>query len=164
MRIKAGEKLPKGTFHTMTSDGVAVVTTEDIFNGKRVVLFAVPAVFTPGCTKNHLPSYINHCETIQQKGFDTIACLSVSDAYVMQAWAETTGAAGRILMLADGNAEFVRKVGLENDLSKYGMGMRCQRFSMIVEHGTVKRIEVDLRAIESTDAITTCGLERKHQE
>ena len=164
MRIKAGERLPPGKFHTMTSEGVTVVSTEEIFQNKRVVLFAVPAVFTPGCTKNHLPSYLNHYEKIKRKGFDTIACLSVSDAYVMQAWAETTGAVGIILMLADGNADFVRKVGLDNDLSKYGMGVRSLRFSMIVEDGTVEQIEVDLKAIENTDAITTCGLESRHKK
>ena len=158
MTIEVGHKLPRGEFRTMSTEGVKVVQSEVFFAGRRIVLFAVPAVFTPGCTNNHLPSYIENAEAILAKGFDEIACMSVSDAWVMDAWAREAGAGGKITMLADGSASYAMALGLELDLSHVGMGMRCKRFSMVVDDGYVQSLNVDERMIEATSAPQTCGL------
>jgi peroxiredoxin len=143
MAIKVGDKLPEATFKTMTEDGAKDLTTADIFAGKKVVLFAVPGAFTPTCSNNHLPGYLENHDAIIARGVDRIAVVAVNDHHVMGAWARFTGGEGKILYLADGNGDFIRKLGLETDLSKGGLGLRSQRFSMIVEDGTVKALNIE---------------------
>jgi peroxiredoxin len=143
--IAIGEKLPAATFKTMTADGAKDLTTADVFGGKRVVLFAVPGAFTPTCSNNHLPGYLENHDAILAKGVDTIAVLAVNDHHVMAAWARFTGAEGKILFLADGNASFTKAIGLEGDLSAGGLGLRSKRFSMIVDDGIVKSLNVETK-------------------
>jgi peroxiredoxin len=145
MTIKVGDKLPEATFKTMTEDGAKDLTTADIFAGRKVVLFAVPGAFTPTCSNNHLPGYLENHDAIIARGVDQIAVVAVNDHHVMGAWARFTGGEGKILYLADGNGDFIRALGLETDLSKGGLGLRSQRFSMIVENGTVKALNVEDR-------------------
>lgn len=142
MTIQIGDKIPECTLHTMGSEGPQPISTDDIFNGKKVVLFAVPGAFTPGCSNTHVPGFVVNADKIKAKGVDTIACLSVNDAFVMGAWGKAQNA-DEILMLADGNAEFTGKLGLELDASGFGMGKRSQRYAMIVEDGTVTTLNVE---------------------
>ena len=142
MAIQAGDKIPACTLKTMSGEGPADITTDEIFSGKKVVLFALPGAFTPGCSLAHLPGYVVNADKIKAAGVDTIACLSVNDAFVMGAWGKDQNA-DEILMLADGNAEFTAAVGLELDGSGFGMGTRSQRYAMIVEDGTVSHINVE---------------------
>lgn len=135
--IKIGDKLPSGEFISMTEDGQQKLSTDVVFAGRKVVLFAVPGAFTPTCSNNHLPSFLEHFAAIKAKGVDTIACTSVNDVHVMSAWAKHSGAEGKIMMLADGNAAFTTACGLEKDLNVSGMGLRSSRYSMIVEDGIV---------------------------
>ncbi len=135
--IKIGDKLPSGEFISMTEDGQQKLSTDVVFAGRKVVLFAVPGAFTPTCSNNHLPSFLEHFAAIKAKGVDTIACTSVNDVHVMSAWAKHSGAEGKIMMLADGNASFTTACGLEKDLNVSGMGLRSSRYSMIVEDGIV---------------------------
>jgi peroxiredoxin len=143
MTIKAGDKLPEATFKTMTEDGAKDLTTADVFAGKKVVLFGVPGAFTPTCSNNHLPGYLENHDAIIARGVDQIAVIAVNDHHVMGAWARFTGGEGKILYLADGNGDFIRALGLETDLSKGGLGIRTKRFSMIVENGTVKALNIE---------------------
>ena len=146
MTIVVGERLPEASFHVLTEDGVQTRSTEDVFKGKRVVLFAVPGAFTPTCHKNHLPGYLDHAEAIRAKGIDAIAVTSTNDAFVLDAWAKATGAAGRIEFLADGNGDFARAIGLSLDGSPRGMGIRSQRYSMLVDDGVVTRLAIEQMA------------------
>lgn len=143
MTIKIGDKLPQAEFNTMTADGQQKVSTDVVFAGRKVVLFAVPGAFTPTCSMNHLPGFVSSLDAIKAKGIDTIACTSVNDVHVMNAWAKNSGADGKIMMLADGNAEFAKAVGLEKDLAVAGMGLRSSRYSMIVDNGVVKALNVE---------------------
>jgi len=143
MTIAVGEKLPAATFKTMTEDGPEEMTTAEIFAGKKVVLFGVPGAFTPGCTNNHLPGYLENFDAIKARGVDTIAVTAVNDVHVMGAWAKFTGGEGKILFLADGSGDFARAAGLEIDLSQHGMGHRNKRFSLIAEDGVVKAINIE---------------------
>jgi len=143
MTIKVGDRLPATSFKVATPDGFADHTTDEIFAGKKVVLFAVPGAFTPTCHRNHLPGYIEQADAIREKGVDEIAVVSVNDHHVMKAWAEATGAAGKITFLADGSAVFTQAVGLDRDLTANGMGVRSQRYAMIVEDGVVKALNVE---------------------
>lgn len=143
MTIKIGDKLPNIEFNTMTADGQQKLATDVVFAGRKVVLFAVPGAFTPTCSMNHLPGFLTHLDAIKAKGVDTIACTSVNDVHVMSAWAKHAGAEGKILMLADGNAEFAKTCGLEIDLNVANMGLRSSRYSMIVENGVVKQLNVE---------------------
>ena len=143
MTIKPGDKLPQAEFNTMTADGQQKLATDVVFNGRKVVLFAVPGAFTPACSMNHLPGFVAAFDAIKAKGVDTIACTSVNDVHVMNAWAKASGADGKILMLADGNAAFAKAVGLEKDLAVAGMGLRSSRYSMIVDNGVVKTLNVE---------------------
>mgnify|MGYP006429392275 CR=1 FL=1 len=156
--IKIGEMIPKCTLRTMVDSQVVQIDSEAIFAQKKVVLFGVPGAFTPGCTKTHLPGYVDAFDAIRAQGFDTVACVSVNDAWVMHAWGESTGATNKVLMLADGSAAFARLLGLESDLSQVGMGLRCKRFSMVVTNGVVEQLNVDERYIETTSAAATCQL------
>jgi len=143
MTINVGAKLPDATFKTMTEDGAKDLTTADIFAGKKVVLFGVPGAFTPTCSNNHLPGYLENHDAIIAKGVDQIAVVAVNDHHVMGAWARFTGGEGKILYLADGNGDFIRALGLETDLSMGGLGLRTKRFSMIVDDGTVKALNIE---------------------
>jgi peroxiredoxin len=143
--IAIGEKLPAATLKTMTADGAKDLTTDEVFAGKKVVLFAVPGAFTPTCSNNHLPGYLENRDAILAKGVDTIAVMAVNDPHVMGAWARFTGGEGKILFLADGSGNFVKSIGLDNDLSAAGMGLRSKRFSMIVENGVVKALNVETK-------------------
>jgi peroxiredoxin len=143
MTIKVGDKLPQATFRVMTSEGPAAKTTDDLFSGKKVVLFAVPGAFTPTCHKNHLPGFLAKAGEIKAKGIDAIMVTSANDVFVLDAWAKATGAAGTIEFLADGNADFAKEIGLSMDGSGFGMGTRSQRYSMVVEDGTVTQLNIE---------------------
>lgn len=159
MTIQAGSRVPDGTLKTMTPEGPRDVTSASLFDGKRVVLFGVPGAFTPGCSRTHLPGFIQRAEEILAQGVDTIACVAVNDVWVMNAWGEAQGAAGKVTMLADGSGHYITLLGLALDLDHVGMGLRCKRFSMVVQDGVVESVNVDDRAIESTTAAATCGLD-----
>ena len=158
MAIKQGDKMPAGKFKIMTSEGAKEITTDELFNGKKVVLFAVPGAFTPTCSNQHLPSYLKNFDKIKAQGVDTIACMAVNDAFVMDAWGKDRGVGDKIQMLADGNGEYTKALGLELDGSKFGLGSRSKRFSMIVDNGTVKELNVDEGKYELTGAEATCHL------
>jgi peroxiredoxin len=143
MTIKVGDKVPSATLMQMKDGTPQPVKTDDLFSGKKVVLFALPGAFTPTCSAKHLPGFIQHAEALKQKGVDTIACLSVNDAFVMGAWGDQQGSGDKVLMLADGNGDFTRALGLEMDATKFGMGQRSQRYSMVVENGVVKQLNVE---------------------
>ena len=143
MTIKIGDRLPDATFKIMTDKGPAELTTADVFAGKKVALFAVPGAFTPTCHRNHLPGFLENFEILQDKGVDTVACIAVNDVFVMDAWGKATGADGKLLMLADGSADFTKATGLELDATAGGLGIRSKRFSMIVEDGVVKALNVE---------------------
>ena len=143
MTIKVGDKVPDVKLTTMSDKGPAPIQTADLFAGKTVALFAVPGAFTPTCSAKHLPGYVEHAAELKQKGVDTIACLSVNDAFVMGAWGKSQNTGEKIVMLADGNGDFTKSVGLEMDGSKFGMGHRSQRYSMLVKNGVVTQLNVE---------------------
>ncbi len=143
MTVKVGDKVPAVTFRTMTADGPKELTSDEVFGGKKVALFALPGAFTPTCSARHLPGYVQQADAIKAKGADTVACLSVNDAYVMGAWGADQGTGDKVLMLADGSAAFANAVGLEMDGTARGMGIRSQRYSMVVEDGVVTALNVE---------------------
>jgi peroxiredoxin len=142
MTIQVGDRLPQANFRVMTPEGPATKTTDDVFKGRKVVLVAVPGAFTPTCHRNHLPGYVQNAQQIRGKGIDAIVVTSVNDVFVMDAWAKSSGAEG-IEMLADGNGDFARAVGLTMDGSGFGLGTRSQRYAMVVDDGVVKSINVE---------------------
>lgn len=153
MTINVGDKVPAVSLNHMTESGPAEITSDEIFAGKKVVLFALPGAFTPTCSAKHLPGFVQHADAIKAKGVDTIACLSVNDAFVMGAWGKDQNVGDKVLMLADGNAEFSEALGLAFDASGFGMGKRAQRFAMVVEDGTVTKLAVEEpRAFEVSSA------------
>ena len=143
MSIQVGDQIPDVTLSTMTADGPQDVTTSDIFAGKKVVLFALPGAFTPTCSAAHVPGFVFNHDEIKAKGVDTIACLSVNDAFVMGAWGDAQNAEGKVMMLADGSATFTGAVGLELDLTEKNFGVRSQRYAMIVDDGKVTHLNVE---------------------
>ncbi len=143
MTIAIGEKLPQATFKEKTADGPVEVTTEQLFAGKKVVVFAVPGAFTPTCTLNHLPGYLENRDALMARGVDAIAVVSVNDWHVMGAWAQHSGAMGKIHFLADWDAGFTKAIGLDIDLSGGGLGVRSKRYSMLVEDGVVKSLNIE---------------------
>ena len=143
MAIQVGEKIPNVKLKAVTPDGVKDLSTAEIFSGKRVVLFALPGAFTPTCSAQHLPGFVANAAQIRAKGIDTIACLSVNDAFVMDAWAKDRDVGDAVLMLADGNADFTRAVGLELDGSSFGMGTRSQRYAAVIKDGVVEALHVE---------------------
>jgi glutaredoxin/glutathione-dependent peroxiredoxin len=143
MAIQPGDRIPEGTLMTMGEKGPVPVNTADVFKGKKVVLFGVPGAFTPTCSKMHLPGYVKEADAMKKKGVATIACMAVNDPFVMDSWGKDQGVGDKILMLADGNGEFTKRLGLEMDASKYGMGQRSRRFSMVVEDGVVKELNLE---------------------
>jgi glutaredoxin/glutathione-dependent peroxiredoxin len=143
MPIQPGDAFPEATFTRMTEKGPAPVSTAELFAGKKVVLFSVPGAFTPTCSTKHLPGFIQEADALKAKGVDLIACMAVNDAFVMDAWGQAHGATGKVLMLADGNGDVTRRLGLESDFSQYGMGRRSRRFSMILQDGRVEQLNVE---------------------
>lgn len=155
MSIQAGEKMPSGTFGIMTGAGPGSMTTDELFSGKRVVLVSVPGAFTPTCSMNHLPGFIDKADAIRQRGVDTIACMAVNDVFVMDAWGKDRGAGDDVLMLADGNGEYTSALGLEMDASGYGMGRRGKRFAIVVDDGVATHVAVEAPGkFEVSDAQT----------
>ncbi len=143
MTIKVGDKIPSVTLMEKQEGGPTPVTTDDLFKGKKVALFALPGAFTPTCSAKHVPGFVQNYDALKAKGIDSIVCLSVNDAFVMGAWGKDQGAGDKVRMIADGNGEFTRAVGLEFDASKFGMGKRSQRYSMIVDDGVVTKLNVE---------------------
>ncbi len=143
MTIKVGDKIPSVKIKHMTKDGVKDITTDEIFGGKKVALVALPGAFTPTCSAKHLPGFVQNAGAIKGKGVNTIACLAVNDAFVMDAWGKNQNVGDNVLMLADGNAELTKALGLEMDGSGYGMGTRSRRYSMLVDSGVVKQLNVE---------------------
>ena len=140
--IEVGNRIPEATLTTMRENGPAALSTEELFGGKKVVLFSVPGAFTPTCSARHLPGFVEQAEQLHAKGVDTIACVAVNDVFVMNAWGKSANA-DHILMLADGNADFAKLLGLEMDASAFGMGMRSQRFALVADDGVVTRLFVE---------------------
>ncbi|MFM9978068.1 MAG: peroxiredoxin [Sphingomonadaceae bacterium] len=143
MTIAVGDKIPAGTLLKVTENGPEPVTTEDYFKGRRVALFSVPGAFTPTCSAKHLPGFVEKADALKAKGIDEIACTAVNDPFVMGAWGKGSGVDGKVTMLSDGNGAFADSVGLTMDGSKFGMGTRGQRFSMVVNDGTVEQLNVE---------------------
>lgn len=151
MTIQVGDRIPEGMFSVMGAEGPAGISTSELFDGKKVVLFAVPGAFTPTCSAAHLPGFVVHVDDIKAKGVDTVACLSVNDVFVMDAWGKASNAE-HIVMLADGNGTFTTALGLELDGTGYGMGIRSKRFAMIVDDGVVTLLNVDTGPLEASSA------------
>jgi len=143
MTIAKGDRVPAATFTTMTENGPEPVSSENYFAGRTVALFSVPGAFTPTCSARHLPGFVDNADALKAKGVDEIACTAVNDVFVMGAWGESAQAGGKVTMLADGNGDFVQALGLTMDGSKFGMGTRGQRFSMIVKDGVVEELNVE---------------------
>ena len=151
MSIQVGEKLPSLTLKTMGDNGPEEITTDSIFDCKKVVLFALPGAFTPGCSNTHMPGFVIHADAIKAKGVDSIVCLAVNDAFVMGAWGETQNAE-ELLLIADGSGTFTSAIGMELDLTAAGLGVRSQRYAMIVVNGVVEAINLDEGTIEKSTA------------
>ncbi|MCM2440855.1 peroxiredoxin [Agrobacterium vitis] len=160
MTIAIGETIPAATFKEKTADGPVEISTEELFKGKKVVLFAVPGAFTPTCTLNHLPGYLEHRDALLAKGVDEIAVLSVNDWHVMGAWAQQSGGMGKIHFLADWDASFSKALGLDMDLSAGALGVRSKRYSMLVEDGVVKSLDIEENPGQATVSSAQAMLER----
>lgn len=143
MTISSGEKMPAGTFGVMTDAGPGALSTDELFSGKKVVLVSVPGAFTPTCSMNHLPGYVDEAAALRAKGVDTIACMAVNDVFVMDAWGKDRGVGDDVVMLADGNGEYAKALGLEMDGTGYGMGMRGQRFAIVVDDGVATHVGIE---------------------
>lgn len=143
MSIQAGEKMPSGAFGVMTEAGPGAISTDELFGGKKVVLVSVPGAFTPTCSMNHLPGFVEHADELLGKGVDTIACMAVNDVFVMDAWGKDRGVGDKIMMLADGNGDYAEALGLEMDGTAFGMGTRGQRFAIVVDDGVASHVNVE---------------------
>ncbi len=143
MAIQVGDKIPAMTFRYVSAEGPKEISADELFGGKKVVLFAVPGAFTPACSQRHLPGYVDKAAELKAKGVDTIACIAVNDLAVMGAWGKAQNVGDKVMMLADGSGDFARAVGMDIDLSRAGLGTRSKRYSMLVENGTVKSISVE---------------------
>jgi peroxiredoxin len=143
MMIKVGDRLPSVTLRILGPDGIKAMSTEEFFGGKKVALFGLPGAYTRTCSSRHLPGYVAHAAELKAKGVDEIACISVNDAFVMAAWGKEHGAPGKVTMLGDGSGDFAQAIGLELDRRKEGMGMRSQRYSMLVEDGVVRQLNIE---------------------
>ncbi|MEM6513157.1 MAG: peroxiredoxin [Pseudomonadota bacterium] len=143
MAIQSGEKLPSGTFGIMTESGPGAMSTDELFSGKKVVLISVPGAYTPTCSMNHLPGFVDHADAILAKGVDTIACTAVNDVFVMDAWGKDRGVGDKVTMLADGNGDYVKALGLEMDGTAFGLGIRGQRFVIVVDDGVATHLAVE---------------------
>ncbi|ARN73630.1 peroxiredoxin [Oceanicoccus sagamiensis] len=151
MTVQVGDKLPAGSLKVMGAEGPQEVTTSELFDGKKVVMFAVPGAFTPGCSMTHLPGFVVNADKIKANGVDSIICLSVNDAFVMGAWGKAQNAE-ELIMAADGSGDYTKALGLELDASAFGMGQRSQRYAMIVDNGEITYLGVDAKAIEASAA------------
>lgn len=156
MPLAPGTRLPDVTFRTLTAEGVQELSTADVFGGKKVVLFGVPAAFSPTCHGQHLPGYVREHDAMAAKGVDTIACVTPNDVWVLDAWSKASGADGKVLMLSDGNGEFAKAAGLQLDGTRFGEGMRIQRFSAVVDDGVVSEFHME----ENPGLVTVTGAER----
>ena len=154
MPIKVGDRLPEAKFRVMGAEGPAWKTTDDIFKGKKVALFAVPGAYTGTCHKMHMPSIVQNADAIKAKGIDTIACVAVNDVFVMNAWGKSQNVGDKVIMLADGSGEFAKALGLELDMRARGLGVRSQRYSMLVDNGVVKSLNVEAQpgSVEASGA------------
>ena len=159
MAIQVGDSLPEATFTVMGPEGPKPMTTAEVFGGKKVALFAVPGAYTPTCHKTHMPGFVDRAAELKAKGCDTIACTAVNDVFVLNNWAKDTGADGKILMLADGSADFAKKIGLDLDLNARGLGVRSKRYAMMVDNGkvTVLNIEDAPPSVDKSSAETLCS-------
>jgi peroxiredoxin len=151
MTLKVGDKLPEGSFTKMGENGPEAISTNQLFSGKKVVLFAVPGAFTPACSDTHLPGFVVHYDSIRAQGVDTIACMAVNDVFVMDAWGKA-GNAENIQMLSDGNGDYTAALGLELDARVWGLGVRSKRFAMVVNDGEIELLNIDEAAVENTSA------------
>lgn len=160
MTIKIGDSLPETTFMTMSADGPKPAKTAEVFGGKKVALFAVPGAYTPTCHKQHMAGFVENYDELKKKGFDVVACTSTNDIFVLANWAKDSKADGKILMLADGSAEFAKKIGLDIDLNARGLGIRSKRYSMIVDNGVIKSLNVEEAPPnhDVSSAATLCSL------
>lgn len=143
MTIKVGDKIPSATLYRMGENGPEAVTTDDLFSKKKVVLFGLPGAFTPTCSAKHVPGFLQNADAFKAKGVDTVACMSVNDAFVMGAWAKDQGTGDKVQMLGDGSAELTKKMGIELDMTGRGLGVRSRRFSMLVDDGVVKTLNLE---------------------
>ena len=153
MTISKGDRLPEVTFRVLGPEGISTITTGEVFDGKKVVLFAVPGAFTPTCHLKHLPGFIENSEKFKEKGVDAVVCVAVNDPFVLGAWVDKSGGKGNVLFLSDGNAEFTKTIGMDFDGSGIGLGTRSKRYAMLVEDGVVKELNVEDSpgvAVEST--------------
>ncbi len=160
MTIAVGSPIPQAKFKEKTADGPVEITTDELFKGKRVVLFAVPGAFTPTCTLNHLPGYLDNNDALRAKGVDEIAVVAVNDWHVMGAWAQASGGMGKIHFLADWDAAFTKALGLDIDLSGGGLGVRSKRYSMLVEDGVVKALNIEENPGQATVSSAESMLEK----
>jgi peroxiredoxin len=160
MTLKVGDHLPEATFMVMSAEGPKPVTTSEFFKGKKVAMFGVPGAYTPTCDKQHMPGFVQRAEELKAKGFDTIACTSVNDAFVLARWNEDSKGTGKITMLADGSADFAKKAGLDIDLTARGLGVRSKRYAMAVDNGVVKILNVEDAPPqhEKSSAATLCSM------
>ena len=143
MAIQAGDTMPSGSFGIMTESGPGALTTDELFAGKKVVLVSVPGAFTPTCSMKHLPGFVEQAEALKAEGVDTVACMAVNDVFVMDAWGKDRGVGDKVLMLADGNGDYARALDLELDGTGFGMGMRGQRFAVVVDDGVATHVAVE---------------------
>ncbi len=143
MTIQVGDTVPSATLYVMGDDGPDAITTDDLFKGKKVAFFALPGAFTPTCSAQHLPGFVDNADALKSKGIDSIVCLSVNDAFVMSAWGKDQSVGDKVTLVADGSADFTKAAGLEFDLSGKGLGVRCQRFSMVVDNGVITTLNLD---------------------
>ena len=143
MTIKVGDKVPAATFKYVSAEGPKEITSDELFGGKKVALFAVPGAFTPTCSQRHLPGFVDKAAELKGKGIDTIACVAVNDQFVMGAWGKAQNVGDKVMMLADGSGDFTRSIGLELDARKMGLGERSRRYSMLVDNGTVKALNIE---------------------
>ena len=143
MTIAIGDKIPSVDLNIMTGDGPGGISTDDLFAGKTVAVFGLPGAFTRTCSAKHLPGFVDNADALRAKGIDDIVCISVNDPFVMAAWAKAQNVGDKVLMVADGSAKFARAAGRDTDMSAKGFGVRCRRFSMVVDDGTVKSLQID---------------------
>ena len=155
MTIKVGDKIPASKVRHMSKDGMREFTTDELFKGKKVVLFGLPGAFTPTCSAKHLPGFVQNADALKKKGVDSILCMSVNDAFVMDAWGKQQNVGDKVMLIADGSADFSKAMGLDVDRNSIGMGTRCHRFSMLVDDGVVKTMNLEAAgAFEVSNAET----------
>ncbi|MBM09728.1 MAG: peroxiredoxin [Magnetovibrio sp.] len=152
MTINVGDPIPSIELSTMTPEGPKTFSSDEFLKGKKIAMFGLPGAFTPTCSAKHLPGFVEHSDAIKAKGIDNIICISVNDCFVMGAWGKDQNVGDKVMMVADGSAKFAKATGLLKDLTERGMGIRCQRFSMIVDDGIVKSVHIDESALERTSA------------